>query len=126
MKALMFALLFLASAALAQAQTVTGLQNISFGSLFRSQTSTVAPSSGSAARFRVSGITLFRVRITVTPVNLNHNGRTLPITVNNSDCEYSLDGGNTWADVDPAALTGPATTHDLTVDQARAVLVPNP
>ena len=40
--------------------------------------------------------------------------------------EFSLDGGATWTDVDPAALPGPAATHDLTVDQARAVLVPDP
>jgi hypothetical protein len=40
--------------------------------------------------------------------------------------QFSLDNGNTWTDVDPAPLTGPAATHDLTVVQARGVLVPDP
>jgi hypothetical protein len=29
-------------------------------------------------------------------VNLNHSGKTLPISVDNDDCEYSTDGGSTW------------------------------
>lgn len=40
--------------------------------------------------------------------------------------EFSLDGGATWTAVDPAPLTGPATTHDLTVVQARGIIVQNP
>jgi hypothetical protein len=40
--------------------------------------------------------------------------------------QFSLDNGATWTDVDPAPLTGPATTHDLTIVQARGVLVPDP
>lgn len=40
--------------------------------------------------------------------------------------QFSLDGGTTWTDVDPAPLTGPAATHDLDVVQARGVLVQNP
>jgi hypothetical protein len=97
MRTLISILLFVASATCVGAQTVTGLQNISFGNLFRSQTATVAPSSGSAARFRITGLTLARVRITVSKVNLNHSGKTLPISVDNDDCEYSTDGGSTWA-----------------------------
>jgi hypothetical protein len=40
--------------------------------------------------------------------------------------EFSLDNGATWTAVDPAALTGPATTHDLAVVQARGIIVQNP
>ena len=40
--------------------------------------------------------------------------------------EFSLDNGATWTAVDPAPLTGPATTHDLAVVQARGVIVQNP
>jgi hypothetical protein len=40
--------------------------------------------------------------------------------------QFSLDGGATWTDVDPAPLTGPAATHDLDIVQARGVLVQNP
>ncbi len=40
--------------------------------------------------------------------------------------QFSLDGGATWTDIDPAPLTGPATVHALTIEQARAVLVPDP
>jgi hypothetical protein len=40
--------------------------------------------------------------------------------------QFSLDGGATWTDVDPAPLTGPPATHDLDVVQARGVLVPDP
>ncbi len=40
--------------------------------------------------------------------------------------EFSLDNGATWTAVDPAPLTGPATTHDLAVVQARGIIVQNP
>jgi hypothetical protein len=40
--------------------------------------------------------------------------------------QFSLDGGTTWTDVDQAPLTGPTTTHQLSVVQARGVLVPDP
>jgi hypothetical protein len=40
--------------------------------------------------------------------------------------QFSLDGGNTWTDVDTVPLTGPQTTHDLDVLQSRGVLVPDP
>lgn len=40
--------------------------------------------------------------------------------------EFSLDNGTTWTAVDPAALTGPASTHDLAVVQARGIIVQNP
>ena len=40
--------------------------------------------------------------------------------------EFSLDNGATWTAVDPAPLTGPATTHNLAVVQARGVIVQNP
>jgi hypothetical protein len=40
--------------------------------------------------------------------------------------EFSLDDGATWTAVDPAPLSGPASTHDLTVVQARGIIVQNP
>lgn len=40
--------------------------------------------------------------------------------------QFSLDGGATWTDVDPAPLAGPSATHDLTVVQARGIIVKNP
>lgn len=40
--------------------------------------------------------------------------------------DFSLDGGGTWASVDPDALTGPSSTFTLNVLQSRGVLVPNP
>jgi hypothetical protein len=42
------------------------------------------------------------------------------------NAQFSLDGGATWTDVDPAPLSGPATTHALDVVQARGILVQNP
>jgi hypothetical protein len=49
---------------------------------------------------------------------------TISLTVS-WNATYSLDGTH-FQPVDPAALTGPATTHALTVREARAVLVPDP
>ncbi len=52
-----------------------------------------------------------------------------PVTITLSvawNAQFSLDGGATWTAVDPAALTGPPTRHDLTVVQARGILVQNP
>ena len=40
--------------------------------------------------------------------------------------EFSLDNGATWTAVDTVPLTGPETTHQLDVAQARGVLVPDP
>jgi hypothetical protein len=40
--------------------------------------------------------------------------------------EFSLDNGATWTAVDPAPLTGPATTHNLAVVQARGIIVQDP
>lgn len=40
--------------------------------------------------------------------------------------QFSLDNGTTWTDVDPAPLTGPSATHQLTVVQARGILVHDP
>jgi hypothetical protein len=39
--------------------------------------------------------------------------------------QFSLDN-TTWTDVDPGALTGPPSIHNLTVVQARSTLVPDP
>jgi hypothetical protein len=49
-----------------------------------------------------------------------------PVTITLSvawHAEFSLNNGNTWTDVDAAPLTGPQTTHDLNVVQARGILV---
>lgn len=49
-----------------------------------------------------------------------------PVTITLSvawHAEFSLDNGTTWTAVDPAPLTGPSTTHDLTVVQARGIIV---
>jgi hypothetical protein len=51
--------------------------------------------------------------------------RTITLTVSWHG-QFSLDGGRTWTDVDPAPLQGPPATHNLTVEQARGILVPNP
>jgi hypothetical protein len=40
--------------------------------------------------------------------------------------EFSLDNGATWTAIDPAPLTGPATTHQLELLEERGVLVPDP
>jgi hypothetical protein len=40
--------------------------------------------------------------------------------------QFSLDNGTTWTDVDAAPLAGPQATHDLTVVQARGIIVKNP
>ena len=52
-----------------------------------------------------------------------------PVTITLSvawHAEFSLDNGNTWTDVDAAPLTGPQTTHDLDVVQARGIIVAGP
>ena len=40
--------------------------------------------------------------------------------------QFSLDNGTTWTDVDTVPLTGPRTSHDLQIVQARGILVPPP
>lgn len=40
--------------------------------------------------------------------------------------EFSVDGGGTWTAVDPDPLAGPRSRQQITVKQARGVLVPNP
>jgi hypothetical protein len=40
--------------------------------------------------------------------------------------QFSLNGGNTWTDVDAVPLTGPQTTHALRIVQARGILVAPP
>jgi hypothetical protein len=52
-----------------------------------------------------------------------------PVTISLTvswQAQFSLDGGASWSDIDGAALAGPTATHDLTVVQARGVLVKNP
>jgi hypothetical protein len=52
-----------------------------------------------------------------------------PVTVSLTvawHAEFSLNNGTTWTAIDPAPLTGPATTHDLQILQSRGVLVPDP
>ena len=49
-----------------------------------------------------------------------------PVTITLSvawHAQFSLDNGATWTDVDAAPLTGPPTTHNLDVVQARGILV---
>ncbi len=110
MKRSILTLLFiLASVGLAEAQTVTGIQNISFGTFFRSQTVVVPANGAGTAQFRVTGTAQRTVRLTVTTTSLNRSGNTLPIVVTNSNCEYSIDGGNTWT-----AFTTGTLIQDLT------------
>jgi hypothetical protein len=40
--------------------------------------------------------------------------------------QFSLDNGTTWTDIDTTPLTGPQTSHQLDIVQARGVLVPDP
>jgi len=111
MKRLILTLLFMAaSAGLAEAQTVTGIQNISFGTFFRSQTVVVPANGTGTAQFQVTGTAQRKVRLTVTTTSLSRTGNTLPIVVTNSNCEYSIDGGNTWT-----AFTTGTLIQDVTL-----------
>ncbi len=94
----------------AESQTITGLQNISFGTLTRAQQVTVRPSNPAAAQFRITGILFLKLRMAVSVTNLNRSGRTMALTVRNSDCEYSLNGGSTWLPFTTGTLY-----HDLTL-----------
>jgi hypothetical protein len=80
----------------ARGQVVTGTQSIAFGQINRSATSSVPYSGATAARFTVTGHQARTVRITITTTSLSNAGNTLPITVNNGDCAYSIDNGITW------------------------------
>jgi hypothetical protein len=86
----------------AQAQnvtiTITGLNNQSFGSVYRSSTASIGYESSTAARFQVTGRKLQRVRLTLVKTDLTRSGTTSTATLalSNSDCAYSLDGGITW------------------------------
>lgn len=88
----------------AQAQTVVGVRSINFGKFYRGATSTVPYSSGNAAEFTITGRQNRNVRITVTNTSLTLGGNTLTLTLNNSDCAYSLDDGVTWHPFTTGAL----------------------
>jgi hypothetical protein len=90
----------LGSTASAQTITivVTGVNNQSFGSIYRSSTSSIAYGSASAARFSVVGRKNSRVRLTVVKTDLSRAGTSAVATLSlsNSDCAFSLDAGATW------------------------------
>jgi hypothetical protein len=93
-------LLLLAGSA-AQGQvtiSIVGVSNQSFGSMYRSSTSSISYGSASAARFTVTGRKMQRVRLTIVKTNLTRLGTTAVTTLSlsNSDCAYSLDAGVTW------------------------------
>jgi hypothetical protein len=83
---------------------VSGTSNISFGMLFRNSTSSIAPSSGNAARFVVAGREQEWVVMAVSINTLNAASgssvdlirRMLTPTLVAANCQYSRDGGMTW------------------------------
>jgi hypothetical protein len=80
----------------ARGQVVMGEHSIAFGQINRSATSSVPYAGPTAAQFTVTGRQGRTVRITITTTSLSNTGNTLPITVNNGDCAYSIDDGITW------------------------------
>ncbi|MDB5034741.1 MAG: hypothetical protein JWQ98_1982 [Chlorobi bacterium] len=84
--------------------SMTGVAGLTFGTFSRSSELVVAYSSSQAARFTITGDTASNVRITIAITNLaalsgasiNSSDRDIGITISNSDCAYSLDGGTTW------------------------------
>jgi len=100
----------------AGAQTITGLQNISFGTLGRSQQVAVLPGNARAAQFRITGLLFLKLRMAISITNLNRSDRTMTLTIRNSDCEYSLNNGSTWL---------PFTTGTLYQDLTLVSLLPS-
>ena len=79
-------------------QTVTGTNAQSFGTLYRSSSSSVAYSSGNAATFTVTGKKGNTVRMTVSfthPARIGGGG-TATLAITNSNCAYSRDDGASW------------------------------
>jgi hypothetical protein len=84
--------------------SMSGVAGLTFGTFSRSSELVVNYSSSQAARFTVTGDTARDVRITISITELatlngssaNSSDRDIGITISNSDCAYSLDGGATW------------------------------
>ncbi len=79
-----------------QAQTVTGDSDQEFGTIFRGGTASISYSSSAAAQFRVTGRKNRDVRLTVTCQDLARHHHSMDLSLSNSDCAYSTDGGSTW------------------------------
>jgi hypothetical protein len=92
-----------------KAQLVLGTQAIDFGDLNRSGRSTVLYSDAGSAQFSVIARSGKKTRLTVSSVALTRSTRTLPITINTSDCAFSTDGGTTWTVFSTGTLF-----HDVT------------
>ncbi len=96
------ALLFVILTGVASAQsadvsiTVSGVRNASYGTLFRSSTSSVAYTSTNAAEFAIVGKQNKAVRITVSASTPTRGSITLPLSIQQTECAYSLDDGATW------------------------------
>lgn len=88
--------------------TVSGDHSLTFGSLNRSSSSTISYSSGSSARFTVTGAKRRDVALAVSFTALDaSNGssgsssnRTMTPTVAVSACKYSTDNGSNWNSFD--------------------------
>ena len=88
------------------AQTVSGDNNLEFGSLFRASTKSIAYSSADAARFTVTGGKGRNVRLTVSKTNVYANWLSLSavVLISNSDCAFSTNGGSTWTTFSSGSL----------------------
>lgn len=95
--------------AVSQTLTVTGTNNLAFDRVVRPNTANVASTSGSAGQFTITGRQGRRIRITVIAINLSRTGSSLPITITNSDCTFSLDNGTTWTAFSTGTLFHEAT-----------------
>ena len=89
-------MMILCTVTTAFSQTVMGLDGLDFGSLYRSSTGSIEYISNAAAQFSVVAKEKKTIRLTVTVVHLKRDSKTLPITVTNNDCAYSLDDGANW------------------------------
>lgn len=96
-------LCLLPAAVAAQAVVVTGTNNLSFGTLFRSNSRTVDEGSSSAARFTVTGRKNRKVRLTVTRTNMTRGSASLTLGITNADCAFSFDG-TSWTNFSTGTL----------------------
>jgi hypothetical protein len=83
--------------------TVTGDNDLEFGTFYRNSSSTVGSNSSNAARFTVTGKRGKYVTLVVTASGMlgfggssNFPNRVMAPSLSTSACQYSTDGGSTW------------------------------
>lgn len=77
--------------------TVRKIAELEFGRLTRSTVVSVAYDDPGAGLYLIEGKAGRRIRVSIQPHDLVNGTWSIPCTIDNGQCAYSTDGGNTWA-----------------------------